>query len=105
MLSPAALRAKLKSLYDGMLGRLRVGNVAGALTALTGTARDRYGPVLSQLEATLPSVVDGIGELREINFGIELAELSVVRTTPTGSEQFMLYMLRSEDGIWRFDGM
>jgi len=105
VLSPAALRAKLKSVYDGMLGRLRVGNVAGALTALTGTARDRYGPVLSQLEATLPSVVDGIGELREINFGIELAELSVVRTTPTGSEQFMLYMLRSEDGIWRFDGM
>ena len=105
VLSPAALRAKLKSVYDGMLGRLRVGNVAGALTALTGTARDRYGPVLSQLEATLPSVVDDIGELREINFGIELAELSVVRTTPTGSEQFMLYMLRSEDGIWRFDGM
>lgn len=105
VLSPAALRAKLKSVYDGMLGRLRTGNVAGALTAFTGAARDRYGPVLSQLEATLPSVVDGIGELREINFGIDLAELSVVRTTPTGSEQFMLYMLRSEDGIWRFDGM
>jgi hypothetical protein len=105
VLSPAALRAKLKGVYDGMLGRLRAGNVAGALTAFTGTARDRYGPVLSQLESTLPTIIADIGELREISVGIDLAELSVVRTTTTGAEQFMLYMLRSEDGIWRFDGM
>jgi len=105
VLSPAALQAKLMNVYDGMLGRLRVGNVTGALTAFTATARDRYAGVLSQLQTALPSIIAEIGELKEFNFGMDLAELSVVRTTQAGSEQFMLYMLRSEDGIWRFDGM
>ena len=103
--SPAALQAKLRGVYDGMIGRLRTGNVNGALTALTSSARERYGAVLTQLQTTLPSIVGQLGELQELNFGIDLAELSIVRTTASGTEQFMLYMLRSEDGIWRFDGM
>ena len=103
--SPTALQTKLRGIYDGMLGRLRTGNVNGALTALTSSARERYGPALTQLQTTLPSIVSQLGELQEVNFGIDLAELSIVRTTASGTEQFMLYMLRSEDGIWRFDGM
>jgi hypothetical protein len=105
VLSPVALQAKLNGIYDGMLNRLRTGNVQGALSALTASARERYGAVLGQLETALPSIVDQLGVLTEFNFGIDLAELSVVRATPDGPRRFMLYMLRSEDGIWRFDGM
>jgi hypothetical protein len=105
VLSPTVLQAKLNGIYDGMLNRLRAGNVQGALSAFTASARDRYGVVLGQLETALPSIIDQVGELTEFNFGIDLAELSVVRATSDGPRRFMLYMLRSEDGIWRFDGM
>jgi hypothetical protein len=105
VLSPAALQAKLKGIYDGMLTRLKAGNVATALTAFTGSARDRYAAVLTALQPTLPSIIDQLGDLTEFTFGIDLAELSVVRATPDGPRRFLLYLLRSEDGIWRFDGM
>jgi hypothetical protein len=105
VLSPAALQAKLKGIYDGMLTRLQAGNVQTALTAFTGSARDRYGAVLTALQPTLPSIIDQLGDLTEFTFGIDLAELSVVRATPDGPRRFLLYLLRSEDGIWRFDGM
>ena len=88
-----------------MLNRLKVGNVQSALSALTGSARDRYAGVLGQLETALPSIVDQLGELKEFNFGLDIAELSIVRTTADGPRRFLLYLLRSEDGIWRFDGM
>jgi len=105
VLSPAVLQGKVKGIYDGMLSRLKAGNVQGALSAFTGSARDRYGAMLGELEPALPSIIDQIGELREFNFGLDFAELSVVRATPDGPRRFMLYLLRSEDGIWRFDGM
>jgi hypothetical protein len=105
VLSPAALQAKLKGVYDGMLNRLKVGDVQSALSALTGSARDRYAAVLGQLGTALPSIVDQLGELKEFTFGLDIAELSVVRATPDGPRRFLLYLLRSEDGIWRFDGM
>jgi hypothetical protein len=88
-----------------MLTRLQAGNVQTALTAFTGSARNRYGAVLTALQPTLPSIIDQLGDLTEFTFGIDLAELSVVRATPDGPRRFLLYLLRSEDGIWRFDGM
>ena len=79
---------------------MRLGGLTNMLAVLLGA-----GPALAPRKTTLPSIVGQWGELQEINFGIDLAELNIVRTTAGGTEQFMLYMLRSEDGIWRFDGM
>jgi hypothetical protein len=105
VLSPTILQANLRGIYDGMLGRLKTGNVQGALTALTGSARERYEPMLASLQPSLPSIVDQLGTLTEINFDTDIAELAVVQPAPDGARRFMLYMIRSEDGIWRLDGM
>jgi len=40
-----------------------------------------------------------------VTFNEDVAELTVVRDTPDGPLAFLIYMLRSEDGIWRIDGM
>ena len=103
--SPAVLQAKLKGIYDVMLTRLKAGNVQSAVTAFTGSARDRYSAVLAELQPDLSTIVEQLGTLVEFTFAIDVAELKVVRTTPDGPRQFLLYMLRAEDGIWRFDGM
>ena len=102
---PSMLQGNLRAIYDGMLARLRAGNIAGALTAFTGSAYDKYNAIFTQLQPSLGTVVDQLGEISEITFGEDLAEFSVVRITDNGPQRFMLYMIRAEDGIWRIDGM
>lgn len=105
VLMPIVLQGNLLAIYDGMLARLRAGNIPGALTAFTGSAYDKYNAIFTQLQPSLKSIVDQLGEIREINFSDDVAEISVVRNTTDGLQRFMLYMIRAEDGIWRIDGM
>lgn len=105
VLQPILLQGNLLAIYDGMLSRLRAGNIPGALTAFTGAAYDKYNAIFTQLQPTLASIADQLGEVREVNFGIDLAEFSVVRNTLEGPKRFMFYLIRAEDGIWRIDGM
>ena len=65
----------------------------------------RYSAVFEQLRASLPSIVDRIGEIRESTMNLDLAEFAVVRSTPQGPRRFLIYLIRGEDGIWRIDGM
>ena len=102
---PATMRSNLRAIYDGMLSRLKAGNIPGALTAFTGSAYARYSAVFEQLRASLPSIVDRIGEIRESTMNLDLAEFAVVRSTPQGPRRFLIYLIRGEDGIWRIDGM
>ncbi len=105
VLSPDLLAGTLRAVYDGMLLRPKSGNIAGALTAFTGAAYAKYQAIFAQLQPNLAAIVDQLGEVREMSFGSDLAELSVVRDTPDGPRRFMLYLIRAEDGIWRIDGM
>jgi hypothetical protein len=102
---PQILQAKLLGIYDAMLTRLRAGNIAGAMTAFTGSAYDKYNAIFTQLQPSLAAIVDQLGEVKEVTFNGDLAELTLARDTPDGVRLFMIYMLRSEDGIWRIDGM
>ena len=102
---PAIVQNDLRGVYDGMVTRLRAGNIQSALTAFTGSAYEKYNAIFTQLQPSLASLVDQLGELQEVTFNMDLAEFSFVRTTPDGPQKFMLYMIRAEDGIWRIDGM
>jgi hypothetical protein len=102
---PAILQNDLRGVYDGMITRLRAGNIPGALTAFTGSAYEKYNAIFTQLQPSLASLVEQLGELREVTFNMDLAEFGFVRSTPDGAQKFMLYMIRAEDGIWRIDGM
>jgi hypothetical protein len=102
---PAVLQANLRGIYDGVLSRLKAGNVVGALTAFTGSAYEKYSAIFTQLQSSLATIVDQLGTVREITFNADVAELSVVRDTPEGPRLFMVYLVRAEDGIWRIDGM
>jgi hypothetical protein len=102
---PQILQGKLRAIYDGMLTRLRAGNIAGAMSAFTGSAYDKYNAIFTQLQPSLAEIVDQLGEVKDVTFDGELAELTLARNTPDGVRLFMIYMLRSEDGIWRIAGM
>ncbi len=92
-------------IYAGMLERLRVGNVSGALNAFTGSMRDKYQAIFTSLQPNLATIVDQLGALQYITVTGEIAELAVVRNGTNGPQTFQIYLIRSEDGIWRIDGM
>src|SRR5579862_502316 len=102
---PELLQPNLLAIYDGMMTRLRAGNIAAAMTAFTGSAYDKYNEIFTLLGPSLATIVDQVGQVQEITFNMDMAEITIVRNTPDGPVSFMMYMIRSEDGIWRIDGM
>ncbi len=94
-----------RSIYQGMLNRLQAGDIDGALSALTGSAYEKYRNIFLALKADLPVVIPQLGVLGSGTIGAELAEYIVVRNSGGVSQAFMIYFLRGEDGVWRIDGM
>lgn len=105
VLMPTLYGNRIRAVYEQMLTRLGAGNTAGALTAFTASAYEKYAGIFSQLQPDLATLVGQVGTLAGMTFGMDIAELNVVRDTPEGPQQFMVYLIRSEDGIWRIDGM
>lgn len=97
--------AVLRKIYTGMLDRLRNGDIEGALAATTGGVREKYRAVFTALGSDLPTIVDQIGTLNAGQLSDEMAEYVVTREIGGQSRAFLIYFLRSEDGVWRIDGM
>ena len=104
-MAPLKLESKLRSVFTGMIDRLRVGNVGGALTAVTDVVYEKYSAVFAALQPALGSIVDQLGSLEEVTFDDGIAEYALVRDTPSGLQRFMIYLIRGADGIWRIEGM
>jgi hypothetical protein len=102
---PAALEGMLRGVYTGMLDRLRLGDIAGALTAVTDSVYDKYSAVFQALQPDLRSIVDQLGSVEDVTFGMDIAEYSIVRDTANGPQRFYVYLIRGADGIWRIEGM
>jgi hypothetical protein len=105
VLLPELFQGNVRAIYENMLLRLRAGNIAGALTAFTGSAQERFNDIFAQLQPDLATIIDQLGTITEITFNLDMAELTLVRTGADASQKFMIYLIRSEDGIWRIDGM
>lgn len=105
VMSFAEMDAMLRSIYTGMLDKLRAGDIEGALTAVSGSLRDKYLRILTTLKPNLATIVDHLGTLQSGAIGGDIAEYAAVRDTPTGKRTFLIYFLRGEDALWRIDGM
>jgi len=105
VLQPELFQGNVRAIYENMLLKLRAGNVAGALTAFTGSAQERFNDIFTQLQPDLATIIDQLGTITEITFNLDMAELTLVRNGTDTSQKFMIYLIRSEDGIWRIDGM
>lgn len=101
----SAADSMLRETYAQMLARLKAGNLDSALNAFTGGVRDKYRSIFLTLQPELPAIVDRLGTLREGVIGEELAEYILSREVNGTRQGFLMYLLRSEDGVWRIDGM
>jgi hypothetical protein len=99
------LAAQLQLVYTGMLDRLRSGDIAGALTAVTGSRADDFQSLFADLGSDLATVVDQLGVVQQVTFTDSLGEILLTRQSTQGPQSFTTYLLRGRDGVWRIDGM
>ena len=95
----------VRSVYGGMLERLRAGKVAAALSAITGDLQDKYGAVFTALGANLSATIDSLGPIEPNWYTADRAEYVVIRDTQNGPQGFLIDFARGRDGIWRIYGM
>jgi hypothetical protein len=89
---PASYYGRLTAVYTGMLNRLRAGDIDGALRAVTGSAYERYRDIFASLGSNLPAIIDRIGTVTQVTFGLDIAEVMVTRETADGPQAFMIYL-------------
>lgn len=99
------LEAELRSVFNTMTDRLRVGAIDGALNLVSGGAYEKYRDIFLALQNDLSTVVDQLGMLSTATLGTEMAEILVIRSVGAEQKAFPVYFLRGADGIWRIDGM
>jgi len=99
------LEGQLLGVWYGMLDRLGNNDISGALNAVYPPGRDRYQSIFTDLQADLPVVADGMGDIRLSAMGEDLAEFQVTRNRDGFPMAFLIYMVRNADGIWQIGGM
>lgn len=97
--------AELRAVYTGMLGRLRVGAIDGALTHLTSTMQNKYSAMFHSSQAELPNIIDQLGTLYGGAIGEDIAQYTVVRDEDGVSKGFPVFVIRCADGVWRIGEM
>ena len=95
----------LTSTYNAMLDRLTAGDIDGALLSVNGSLHDKYLKIFTALQPNLATIVPQLGTLQSGVISNEIAEYTVLRSTPSGNQAFLIYFLLGEDGVWRIDNM
>ncbi len=91
--------------YNNMLQKLIGRDINGALTHISGNATEKYTRIFNMLGDSIPSVDLKLGILGDGQFSDEIVEFVVTRETPSGKKSFLIYFVRSGDGIWRIEAM
>jgi PKD repeat protein len=100
-----ALDRMLQGIFNGMLGKLKVGDIEGALKSFTPSAVEQYRPVFEDLRANLATVVEQFGTIVTGSIAEEFAEYVLVRNKGTGKQAYLIYFFRGSDGVWRISQM
>ncbi len=95
----------LQGLYTQMLDRLRVGSTEGALNTISAMTNQKYRNIFSSLGANLATVADQLGTIESSSISEDMAEYVIVRQGSNGSQHYLIYLMRGEDGVWRIGSM
>ncbi len=95
----------LKRIWNDFGMALAAGDIQRAVNPLSITAHARYGPVLTRIAPGLPAAVATWSPPQSGALGGEIAEYWVQRTIGGVKRAYLIYFLRSPDGIWQLDSM
>ncbi len=95
----------LQGLYVQMKDRLRRGATEGALNTVSSAAYEKYRDIFAGLDGSLSVIVDQLGVIDASSIGAEMAEYLIVREEAGVRYDYMIYLMRGEDGVWRINSM
>lgn len=89
--------------WNKILGRLAIGDVAGAMMLHTPDARDKYQRVYDTLGSDVPGIVTTFGPLEFVSCRGDVAEFYVRRMLEGREKAFYVYFVRDQDGFWKLE--
>jgi Bacterial Ig domain/Glucodextranase, domain B len=95
----------LKAVWNGFGGALAIGDIQGAMAALSSNARVRYGPILSRIAPSLGMAVASWEAPQTGALDSDVAEYTVLRTVDGIKHLYFIYLLLDTNGIWQLDSM
>lgn len=96
----------LKQVWSGFVQTLTARDKAAAMNVLTQSAQARYAPVFDALLPALPAVAASVSAPQRTQITETLGEYAVTRPGADGTLRlFLIYFLRSSDGVWLLDSM
>lgn len=96
---------ELLGVYQKAMGKLRRGDVEGALSHFTPAGQARHRPMFESLRPRLATVVDNLGTVRRVSVAERSGEIELLRETPSGPQVFPVIFLKGRDGAWKIDSM
>jgi hypothetical protein len=97
--------ARFQALWNGLFDALEVGDRDRAMAHLTSAARERYQPVFDALLPYSAERRTNISPLFRSSVSADIGEYAVERDVNGETKVFLIYFLRSDDGVWRIDAM
>jgi len=105
VIDPAALDQLLRNVWNGMANALTSGNKQAAMQYLNSNAQEQFGPVFDALLPNMASIVSSFSPIQPISLAGDMAEYAVVRPYDGTKQLYLIYFVRSPDGVWRIDEM
>jgi sugar lactone lactonase YvrE len=102
---PQAVTARVQRVWAGLTGRLRAGDVDGALTYLAPAIHARFRRVFEALGPVLPAVAAGFGQLEVLEQVGDIAEAAIVQVENGVPMLYFVYLHRDGLGRWLIEEM
>lgn len=96
--------ARLRAIYDGMLNKLKVEDVSGAMWALTNSMQNKHEASLAEISGDIETI-ESLGEISGGGMVGNLARYLITREEDGQTVGFYLYLIKGGDGVWRIADM
>jgi hypothetical protein len=103
--SIAQMNQMFMDLWGGMVGKVRSGDAAGAVRAVSPASRPRFQAIFENLRPDPATAMDALGSLQGNLLGVDAAEYLLVRLKSGVQAAYPVNFIRSADGVWRVSAM
>lgn len=96
---------RLQSVWNGMNGALRAGNLGLANEHLTSTSQKGYGEIFYRLLPYMGSIISRYTAVVPIEIALTYGEYAVGENIDGTDRVFLIQLQRDSLGVWRVEGM
>ena len=104
VLSREEMDALLKGKWDGMKGKLVVGDIETALKYFVAGSRDRYRQTFTGLGGRINSIFSSISEIKFYTLSEGVANYGAIKIENGKPYSYPVTFIQDENGIWKIKG-